>query len=69
MITTMEYDIAVSGRLNVWIPACGGTETPFEKKGRKLLYCFNPATMEHAYLDCDKDMLLSNEEAEEIFLR
>lgn len=48
-----------------WLPANGGTETPFRTRtGRKLLYCWQPSTGEHAYLDCETDLILSDEEAE-----
>jgi hypothetical protein len=48
-----------------WIPANGGTETPFHTRtGRKLLYCWQISTGEHAYLDCETDLILSDEEAE-----
>lgn len=48
-----------------WQPACGGTEQPFRTRtGRRLLYCWNPAQDRHAYLDCDTDRILSDEEAE-----
>jgi len=47
-----------------WYPANGGSERPFKSRsGRTLLYCFNPAKREHAYLDMDNDVILSNEEA------
>jgi hypothetical protein len=48
-----------------WLPACGGTETPFlTRTGRKLLYCWQPSTGRHAYLDMGTDMFLSDEDAE-----
>jgi len=48
-----------------WIPACGGTETPFlSRSGRRLLYCWQPSTGSHAYIDCGTDMVLTDEEAE-----
>lgn len=48
-----------------WIPANGGTETPFQTRtGRKLLYCWQPSTGKHAYLDCQSDLILSDQEAE-----
>lgn len=48
----------------VWLPANGGTETPFfTRSGRRLLYCWQPTTGKHAYLDCDSDILLDDEEA------
>jgi len=47
-----------------WFPASGGKETPFiTRSGRKLLYCWQPSTGRHAYLDCDTDLILSDEEA------
>lgn len=47
-----------------WFPACGGTEVPFTTRtGRKLLYCWQPSTGKHAYLDCNTDLILSDEEA------
>ena len=47
-----------------WVPASGGTEMPFFSRNRKrLLYCWQPTTGRHAYLDCDTDLILSDEEA------
>lgn len=47
-----------------WVPACGGAETPFYTRNRRrLLYCWNPGTGQHAYLDCDTDLILTDEEA------
>lgn len=47
-----------------WIAACGGTETPFlSRSGKTLLYCHQPSTGRHAYLDVGTDMILSDEEA------
>ena len=47
-----------------WIPACGGTEEPFRSRsGRRLLYCWQPSTGRHAYLDLDSDIILSDDEA------
>lgn len=47
-----------------WQPACGGTETPFHTRtGHTLLYCWQPSTGRHAYLDCQTDVILSDEEA------
>jgi hypothetical protein len=47
-----------------WRPACGGTETPFlSRSGKKLLYCWQPSTGRHAYLDCGTDIILTDEEA------
>lgn len=48
-----------------WLPAGGGTETPFlTRSGRRLLYVWRPSTGDHAYLDCDTDLILSDAEAQ-----
>lgn len=52
-----------------FIPACDGTETPTTVKGREVLYCWNPVTSEHAYIDCKSDMILSEEEVMELFVK
>jgi hypothetical protein len=47
-----------------WVAACNGTETPFTTRtGRRLLYCWQPSTGRHAYLDVNVDLILSDEEA------
>jgi hypothetical protein len=47
-----------------WYPASGGTETPFKTRtGRTLLYCWQPSTGNHAYLDCGTDLILTDEES------
>ncbi len=47
-----------------WIPACGGTEVPFTTRtGFKLLYCWQPSTGRHAYLDLGRDIILTDDEA------
>jgi hypothetical protein len=47
-----------------WVPASGGTETPFTTRtGRRLLYCYQATTGRHAYLDLGTDMILSDEDA------
>lgn len=47
-----------------WFPASGGTETPFvSRSGARLLYCYQPSTGRHQYLNCDTDIFLTNEEA------
>lgn len=47
-----------------WVPACGGTETPFwTRERRRLLYCWQPSTGKHAYLDVGTDLILTDEEA------
>lgn len=52
------------GNNDNWVPAAGETETPFiTRTGRRLLYCWQPSTGKHAYLDCDTDLILTNDEA------
>jgi hypothetical protein len=47
-----------------WVPACNGTEVPFlSRSGRRLLYCWQPSTGRHAYLDMGTDIILTDEEA------
>lgn len=47
-----------------WYPACGGSEKPFlTKSGFRLQYMWQPSSGNHAYLDLDRDMILSTEEA------
>jgi hypothetical protein len=47
-----------------WYPASNGTEQPFlTRSGRKLLYCWQQSTGKHAYLDCETDITLTDEEA------
>jgi hypothetical protein len=47
-----------------WIPACGGDEKPFTTRtGRRLQYCYQPSTGNHAYLDLATDIILTDEEA------
>jgi len=48
-----------------WIPANNRTETPFlTRSGKRLLYCYQPSTGRHAYLDMGTDLILSDEEAQ-----
>lgn len=47
-----------------WVPACNGTEVPFmTRTGMRLLYCWQQSTGRHAYLNCETDIILSDEEA------
>jgi hypothetical protein len=49
-----------------WLPANGGTETPFtSRSGIRMLYCWQPSTGHHAFLNCNTDVLMSGEEADE----
>ena len=53
-----------------WLPASGGTETPFfTRSGTRLLYCWQPTTGKHAYLNCDTDLILSFEEADALLAK
>ena len=49
-----------------WYPANNGTETVFtSRSGVRLLYCWQPSTGRHAYLNVDTDIILTDEEAEQ----
>jgi hypothetical protein len=51
------------GRSDDWFPASGGSEEPFTTRmRRRLLYVWQPSTGRHAYLDMDRDVILSDEE-------
>jgi len=64
MIESIEQHIAKQEN-GPWVPACGGTERPFtSRSGKRLLYCWQPSTGKHAYLDCGSDIILTQEEAE-----
>lgn len=46
-----------------WYPANGGTERPFmSRSGVKLLYVYQPSTGKHAYLNCDTDIIIPDDE-------
>jgi hypothetical protein len=61
---TLEFTMAVAGNKDTWVPACGGTEQPFRaRSGTRLLYCYNPQRHQHAYLNVDCDVIISDEEA------
>ena len=48
-----------------WYPASGGTEKPFtSRSGIRLLYCWQPSTGQHAYLNVETDLILTDQEAE-----
>ena len=60
---TLEEILAGQEQGN-WVPACGGSETPFRtRSGRVLHYLWQPSTGRHAYLDCETDLILDDEEA------
>jgi len=47
-----------------WIPASGGSEVPFTTRNNyKLMYCYQPSTGRHAYINCETDIILTAEEA------
>jgi|TARA_R110001606_G_C14853457_1_gene587488 hypothetical protein len=49
--------------MNTFIPACGGTELPFKTRaGVTVQYLWNPGTGEHAYINCDSDIMLTDAE-------
>ena len=61
---TEEFNMAVQGNLDVWVPACGGTEQPFKaRSGARLMYCFNPKQRRHAYYCLDTDLILDDGDA------
>jgi hypothetical protein len=47
-----------------WIPASNGTEQPFTaRSGARLLYCWQPRSGLHAYLDLGTDLILTDDDA------
>lgn len=69
---TREVKLAVKAKRKkaeqgAWIPGSNGTETPFyTRTGARLLYCYQPSTGKHAYLNCDTDMIISDDEANQL---
>jgi hypothetical protein len=60
----VEYPARVDRSQGNWYPACGGTETAFRTRGgHLLLYCWQPSTGKHAYLNVETDIILTDEEA------
>lgn len=48
-----------------WIPASGGTETPFvTRSGLRLQYLYQPTTGRHVYINLDTDIFLTDAEAD-----
>jgi hypothetical protein len=44
-------DTRVTAKNDNWVPACGGTETPFtSRSGKRLLYCWQPSTGQNTQL-------------------
>ena len=47
-----------------WLPGGGGSEVPFfTRSGHRLLWCWQPSTGKHAYLDMGTDLIISDETA------
>ena len=57
-----EFNTALAGKLDTWVPACGGREPVFTVDGQRLQYCFNPALSQHAYYSLDRDLILEHDE-------
>lgn len=66
---TVEQIIREKEDKGLWVPANGGTETPITIRGFRLLYVWNTGTGKHAYLDLDTDIILSDKEVTDIFLK
>ncbi len=63
---TSEYFVAVRDQRDVWVPANGGHEQPSPTPlGITVLYVYNPARGEHAYLIVATDAIMSQEEVDE----
>jgi len=70
--TTLQSAIRLDAQRReggMWVPASGGTEQPFMARGYRLQYLWQPSTGRHAYINCDTDVLLTDTEVCEIFLR
>ena len=65
LIDYHNKDLKENIKNDSWVPACEGTEVPFKSRsGKRLQYVWQPSTGQHAYLDLDSDIILSDEEAE-----
>jgi hypothetical protein len=65
LIDITEQEKIKNTKNDNWVPACGGTEIPFKSRsGKRLQYVWQPSTGQHAYLDVDSDIILSDEEAQ-----
>ena len=65
LIDKHNAEVAKHSQDDSWQPACGGIEVPFKSRsGKRLQYVWQPSTGQHAYLDVDSDIILSDEEAE-----
>lgn len=63
MQATTEYTMAIAANADRWVPAHRGTEQPFvSRSGIRMLYCFNPRQQNHAYINADTDVVMTEEE-------
>jgi hypothetical protein len=63
-LTMPQWNALIARRENRWLPANGGQEEVFtSRSGIRMLYCYNPATEEHRYINADTDLVMTNEEA------
>lgn len=47
-----------------WVPASGGSERPFvSRSGIRMQYMWDMRSGDHAYMNCDTDIIMSDEEA------
>jgi hypothetical protein len=55
---TETYRRAETMQADLWVPACGGAETPAKARdGRTYLYVWNPARCQHGWLDMGTDIV------------
>jgi hypothetical protein len=52
-----EYDCAIAGLTDTWVPGGGGNETPIvQRNGDRWLWCYNPGQGRHAYINLETDI-------------
>ncbi len=62
-LLTLQMEGSMDTEHHTWVPACGGTERPFQNKiGHTMLYMWCPATGEHMYYDSTDDIFYHNSE-------
>ena len=62
---TFSYTAAIASNADTWVSACQGTERPFTgRAGVRMLYCYNPKQVRHAYINLDTDIEMTNEEVD-----
>jgi hypothetical protein len=59
---TLEFISACNRDADEWVPANGGTETPFVKNGTRYLYVYNPFQQKHGMLNLDTDIVIDDKE-------